>query len=313
MLGGFPKLVGALVAPGLLVLAALPASAAGDDTGFFGRLFRLGSNSSSSSSSNSRSSQASSRTSAASSPRDSTSAFGDIDSGRSSLPSTGSSTRTSGPVPATGPLSTSGPSTPDFGEQTGQQPRLSPRSRSSSAVTSADPLLTRMALGSSNDGSKFGMFLQVFADGTVIDSDGVHRLGASDIRPIVEAIQSGEVGRIRGHCGTPSNDFLDYVHIVVFERRMGRLQAHSFSYAGNPQGCDNGIRILHAALDNIQAKLSRQPAPTAGPVANGAAGTAVSTLPNVHQRSAAAPSLPEPGAGASTPGSVIPLTPLNPR
>ena len=117
-----------------------------------------------------------------------------------------------------------------------------------------------MALGRSNDGSQFGMFLQVFADGTVIDSEGVHRLRSSDLRPLVEAIQNGELARLRGHCGTPSNDFIEYVHIVVFERRMGRLQAHSFSYAGNPQGCDDAIRHLHAALENIQAKLSRQPA-----------------------------------------------------
>ena len=51
---------------------------------------------------------------------------------------------------------------------------------------------------------------------------------------------------------------------------MGRLQAHSFSYSGNPQGCDNAIRHLHTALENVQAKLSRQPAATA---ATGALGS----------------------------------------
>ncbi len=122
----------------------------------------------------------------------------------------------------------------------------------------ADPLLTRMALGRSNDGSQFGMFLQIFADGTVIDSDGVHRLSSADLKPIVEAIQNGDLARVRGHCSTPSGDFVEHVHLVVFERRMGRLQAHSFSYSGNPQGCDHAVRHLHTVLEAVQAKLSRQ-------------------------------------------------------
>jgi hypothetical protein len=310
--------LGALVATGLLVLAVGSRSALADDTGtgFFGRLFRLGGNTPSSTPSNSRGTQASSRASVPPAPTGSSSAFGDIDSARSFASPAGTSTRTFGPVPATGPFSTGGPSTPDFGDHSETQPRLTPRARYSSAVTSADPLLTRMALGSSNDGSKFGMFLQIFADGTVIDSEGVHRVGQSDIRPIVEAIQSGEVTRVRGHCGTPSNDFVEYVHIVVFERRMGRLQAHSFSYAGNPQGCDNGIRILHAALENLQAKISRPLAPAtsaaAVPGVGASGGTSLSTTTG-YPRGSTTPPLPDPGAASSTAGRVIPLTPLNPR
>ena len=49
MRGGLCESVGALVAPGLLVLALDSGIGPGDDTGFFGRLFRLGGNSSSSS------------------------------------------------------------------------------------------------------------------------------------------------------------------------------------------------------------------------------------------------------------------------
>jgi hypothetical protein len=182
-------------------------------------------------------------------------------------------------------------------------------------VTTADPLLTRLARGRSNDGSQFGMILQVFTDGTVIDSEGVHRLTASDLRPLAEAIQNGDLSRVRGHCGTPSNDFIEYVHIVVFERRMGRLQAHSFSYAGNPQGCDNAIRYLHTALENIQAKLSRQPAPTAStsprpPLSSTAiaAGHGSSAVRGAE----AAPPLPDPAVPSSA-GSVISLTPVPPR
>src|SRR5262249_6337303 len=133
--------------------------------------------------------------------------------------------------------------------------------RVSSAVTNADPILTRFALGRSNDGSSFGMFLQVFADGTVVDSEGVHQMRPAELKPITDVVQSGEVYRLRGHCGAPSTDFIEYVHIVVYERRFGRLQAHAFSYSGNPQGCDHIIRHLHAALETLQAKLSHAPMP----------------------------------------------------
>ena len=142
----------------------------------------------------------------------------------------------------------------------------------SPAVTTADPVLTRFALGRSNDGSQFGMFLQVFADGTVIDSEGVHHLRAADLRPIVETVQSGELYRVRGHCGAPSTDFIEYVHVVIYERRLGRLNAHSFSYSGNSQGCDQSIRHLHTILENLQAKLSRQPG-TASPAVGVGSGT----------------------------------------
>ena len=70
-------------------------------------------------------------------------------------------------------------------------------------------------------------------------------------------MQSGELYRVKGHCGAPSTDFIDYVHIVAYERRLGRLQAHSFSYSGNPQGCEHIVRHLHTALENLQARLSR--------------------------------------------------------
>jgi hypothetical protein len=186
---------------------------------------------------------------------------------------------------------------------------LTPKPRISPAVTSADPILTRFALGRSNDGSQFGMFLQVFADGTVVDSEGVHQLRAVELRPIVETIQSGELFRNRSHCGAPSTDFIEYVHILVYERRFGRLMANSFSYSGNPQGCDHAIRHLHTALENLQAKLSRQPGmETSGPAAMS---SPVPTTPYAQtRRSAAAPTSLAP-SGSS--GSVIPLTPVGSR
>jgi hypothetical protein len=320
MRGGLWKAVGALAAPGLLVLTLDPAAVGGDDTSFFGRLFRLGGNSSSSSSSSFPSSPGSTGRSGASGSGSATSRYGDIGTGSSFVPPATHSTGPS-PTPASGPISPEGPSTPDLPGSSTASPRLAPRARVTSAVTSADPLVTRMALGRSNDGNQFGMFLQVFADGTVIDSEGVHRLGSADIRPLYEAIQNGELTRLHGHCGTPSNDFVEYVHLVVFERRMGRLQAHSFSYGGNPQGCESGLRTLHAALENIQAKLSHQPSAAAagvgpGTLTSGPAPTAVSAFAGspAPLAGAAAPPLPDPGAGPGSPaGSVIPLTPIPPR
>ncbi len=103
------------------------------------------------------------------------------------------------------------------------------------------------------------MFLQVFADGTVIDSEGVHHLRAGRSPADRRHGSIRRLYRVRGHCGAPSTDFIEYVHVVIYERRLGRLNAHSFSYSGNTQGCDQSIRHLHTVLENLQAKLSRQP------------------------------------------------------
>ena len=189
----------------------------------------------------------------------------------------------------------------------GPAQRLAPKPRVSPAVTTADPLLTRLALGRSNDGSQFGMFLQVFTDGTVIDSEGVHHIRPADLRSIVDAVQSGDLYRVRGHCGAPSTDFIEYVHVVIYERRLGRLSAHSFSYSGSTQGCDQSIRHLHSVLENLQAKISRQANPTQ-------AGPAPMAIPEGSSRLSAGPAPafgPHIGNNPSAPasGAVIPLTP----
>jgi hypothetical protein len=164
---------------------------------------------------------------------------------------------------------------------TGAGGRLVPQPRVSRAVTEADPLVSRVSLGRSDDGSQFGMFLEVFADGTVIDSDGVHHLGREAVRPVYEALQQGEVYRLRGHCGGPPTDFVEQVHVVVFERSLGRLRANAFSYSGNPQGCDHSVRHLQAALDALQAKISRP--------ASAATGAAPMSAPPVGTPTAAPP------------------------
>ena len=307
------KTMGALVAQGVLVLAVSPGPARGDDTSFLGKLLRFGNNAPASSSSPASSSDSSATGSA----------FGDISAGSNSLPSSATASRSPGLTPGGELVSGDGPSTPDLSGSQNGQPRITPRPRVGPAVTSADPLLTRMAVGRSNDGTQFGMIFQVFSDGTVIDSEGVHRLSTSDLRPLLEALQSSEVARLRGHCSSPSNDFVDYVHILTFERRMGRLQAHSFSYAGNPQGCDSGIHLLHSALEGIQVKLSHQPgtaggtgaatSPSAQPYSNSTFSATGVKAPRTNPM-APSPSLPNPAAGPGrSSGAVIPLTPIPPR
>ncbi len=61
--------------------------------------------------------------------------------------------------------------------------------------------------------------------------------------------------RLKGHCGAPSTDFVEQVHMVVYERSLGRLRANAFSFSGNPQGCDHAVRHLQTALDGLQARV----------------------------------------------------------
>ncbi len=169
-------------------------------------------------------------------------------------------------------------------------PRIAPRPRVSRAATESDPLVTRVSLGRSDDGTQFGMFLQVFADGTVLDSEGTHHVDNQALKPLIDAIQSSDLTRLKGHCGAPATDFIEQVHLVVYERNLGRLRATSFSYSGNPQGCDHDVRHLHATLEALQAKISRN-----GP-------TATTSQPAANS----APPLPLGGTGER-----IPLTPID--
>lgn len=159
------------------------------------------------------------------------------------------------------PAASTPPSTPALSDH-GPVPRITPQPRVSRPPTEADPLVSRVAIGRSDNGGQFGMFLQVFADGTVLDSEGVHRVGADAMKPIQEALQGGDLYRLKGHCGAPSTDFIEQAHVVVYERSYGKLRAVAFSYSGNPQGCDPSVRRLHAALDALQARLGSASATT---------------------------------------------------
>lgn len=177
----------------------------------------------------------------------------------------------------------------------GVTPRLVPQPRVSRASTESDPILSRISLVRSSDGNQFGMCLQVYADGTVLDNEGTHHLSQADIKPLVDLLQAGDLFRVKGHCGAPATDFVEQVHIVAYERSLGRLRANAFSYSGNPQGCDHAVRHLHTVLEGLQAKLSRASVPP----------TAASTAP------AGASSFAPSGEPTSGNGPTISLTPSN--
>jgi hypothetical protein len=141
--------------------------------------------------------------------------------------------------------------------------RLVPQPRVSRPITEAPPILTRIQLGRSDDGHSFGMFLQIYADGTVIDTEGVHRLPTAELKPLVEALRAADVGRIRGHCGGPAVDFVEHVQLIVYDQARGRIQANAFSYSGNLQGCSSELQALQSAIHAVQAKVS--PATVARP------------------------------------------------
>jgi hypothetical protein len=281
-------------ASGTAILLALAGPVmAGDDnqgSGLFGRLFRGGGGSS-------NAATASGPVGAQATSLPYSSSFG------TSLPAPGSTVRPANPPSNFGGL----PETPQLSNPGGPVERLTPKPRVSSAVTNADPILTRFALGRSNDGSSFGMFLQVFADGTVVDSEGVHHIRPAELKPITDVVQSGEVYRLRGHCGAPSTDFIEYVHIVVYERRFGRLQAHAFSYSGNPQGCDHIIRHLHAALENLQAKLSHAPMPASTGIDGASPATPLNPASSAPAAAGRTPAVPS----TSPAGPAIPLSPAD--
>ena len=230
-LGSFQGLRARAIAGGLVAILVMAAAAiGGDEPSRLGRLFRLGG-------------------SPSTSPAPAT-------------PS--SSTATSMTRSMTEYNGSPALSTPPTTQPGSSGPRLTPKPRVNKPVTEADPLVTRVSLGKSDNGSQFGMFLQVFADGTVIDGEGVHHVSPEALKPVVDAVASGDLGRFKGHCGGPAGDFIESVHVVAYERSYGRLRANSFSYSGNTQGCDHAVHHLQKVLDDLQTKLSPS-APSAAP------------------------------------------------
>ncbi len=181
-------------------------------------------------------------------------------------------------------------------------PRITPRPRVNKAATEADPLVSRISIGRADGGSQFGMFTQVFADGTVIDSEGVHKVSPEILKPVVEAVTSGDFAKIKGHCGASAGDTFENFHVVTYERSYGRLRANAFSYSGNPQGCDHAVHHIHKVLDDLQMKMTNPGTPGASnasmtPSVVNPPAPAISTAPVPMAGSSGLPmpSLPDPG------------------
>lgn len=233
-----------------------------------------------------------------------------------------------GPVGGDVPVFQPAVTSPGFGQNA--TARITPRNSYSGPVTEADPILTRVGIGRADSGSTFGLFLQIYADGTVIDSEGVHRLPTSQIRQIVSVIRGHDFARIKGHCGQPSADFVENVQMIVYDRSMGRLRAHAFSYAGNPEGCDPSVAHLHKAVEDLVLTLAggKPESATNASVGNGRVISSevvnlpatpeslpvpvspnVVGLPNIIEQPPAQATAAPPASGNYTQGVVVPRLP----
>ena len=276
------------------LISAMPATGADEQPSRLGRLFRFG---------------AASEPSKPSVPSASPSLVGSPMSGS---PMSGSASGLgSGTSFSNG--STSAPSSRSVAEGYGQPalstppagsnsltptPRISPKPRVNKAVTEADPLVTRISIGHADGGSQFGMFMQVFADGTVIDGGGVHKISSESLKPVLEAVSSGDFAKIKGHCGGPAGDTFENIHVVTYERAYGKLRANAFSYSGNPQGCDHAVHHLHKVLEELQLKLD---APA------GAVGTSAATTTPVVVNPPMTPASPAAALSSAATASSAPL------
>lgn len=188
-------------------------------------------------------------------------------------------------------------SSPGFGQSS--TARISARPNQTGPVTEADPILTRVGIGRADSGSTFGLFLQIYADGTVIDSEGVHHLPISQIRQVLNVIRGHDFSRIKGHCGQPSADFVENVQMIVYDRSLGRLRAHAFSYSGNPEGCDDSVVHLHKSVEDLVLLIAGgKPESTIGQV-----GPESGTNQGVQMIGSSSPSL-----NVSTPANSVGLT-----
>ena len=163
-LGSIKGLAAAAVAAGLLTHSLAARPTLGDEPRGLGRLFRMGGGTNSSSRPPSPPNPSASPT---------------------ATPATASTPNGYYGQPALSTPPTTLPGSPRAGR------RSRPRPRVSKPATEADPLVTRVSLGRSDDGTQFAMFLQVYADGTIIDNSGVHKVGGEVLKPVVDAIAGG--------------------------------------------------------------------------------------------------------------------------
>lgn len=214
----------------------------------------------------------------------------------SSLPFTNANANPEPAAPVPGPADPA---------QARNDPRPAAPTASSRPITEADPLLTRVSLIRGDKGQRFGVFLQIYTDGTVLDSQGIHRLQRSEMAPIIQAIQACDVTRRPAHCGGQSSDYLEAVQFVIHDRSSGKLRAHAFSCSGDIRTCDQGLQRLQMVLDELMTKFSGGPSPDAGAVGPGP----VASGPIVSTPAGGGPSLPIAPANGDPEQLQVPIVP----
>ena len=133
-----------------------------------------------------------------------------------------------------------------------------------------------------DDGKPFCMFIEVFADGTVLDSEGVHRVGAGQPpadRPGASSRASWLSSRVTAAVRRRISS--SRCRSSTYDRYRGRLRATPFAFSGNPQGCDPAVKQLNDAIDAIQTKLAGPP--VSAPTGSTGAATQPSPVPALGQ------------------------------
>ncbi len=164
------------------------------------------------------------------------------------------------PIPETLPYGALEPPQPDLLDGRGAPVPTGVRRAQGERVesrpyTEADPLLSQVLIGRSEQGERFGTFLQVFEDGTVLDARGVHQVDPRALQPLAKAIEGVLDSWNLEHCGGVSHGMIDQIHVVLYQRGFGRLRARALSYSGNLDGCDTRIARLHRSIETFRAIL----------------------------------------------------------
>jgi hypothetical protein len=120
----------------------------------------------------------------------------------------------------------------------------------------ADPLLSRFAIGRASDGQTFGLFMHIFADGTVMDSNGLHHSDPAAFERLKDTLRETPLEQLERHTEGTASDYLEVVYLVAYQRAGTKLRAVPLSHAGNTSTAPPSLQRLHAALEAFQAHIS---------------------------------------------------------
>lgn len=189
---------------------------------------------------------------------------------------------------------------PPVADESAPIPSLPPGARVG-APANGDPLVSRFCIGRAADGQTFGMFLHVFADGTVMDSAGLHHSDPAQLDRLRDVLKDTPVDSLEGHCDGTAGDYLEVVYVILYQRAGGKIRARTLSYAGNTQGCDPALQKLQATLEGFQAHLSSPTMPGLG--------TALPDFGPAPAPTVGSPTTPEVNPASTNPAPPPPIVP----